>query len=75
MAMANVAEIDVAVLSGINKRTLVGGTLIDTAPIAAQVGISRGQLADSLQRLLAKSYVVVSGSTASISPRGHASLA
>ena len=75
MAMSSTSEFDTAVLGEINQRTLVGGALIDTAPIAAQVGISRGQLSDSLERLRAKSYVVLgAGETASITPMGHASL-
>ena len=76
MAMRSTSEIDAAVLAKINQRTLVGGTAIDIGPIAEQVGISAGQLADSIQRLRQRGLVTSGpgGGTASITPEGHAQL-
>jgi DNA-binding GntR family transcriptional regulator len=68
-------QIDLAVLAEINKRTLVSGKPIDTAPIAEAVGVSADQLAQSIKRLHARGYVVTAaGPSASITPAGHESL-
>ena len=71
-ALTSNANIDTAVLGQINQRTLVGGTAIETAPIAQQVEISAEQLRASLDRLLSRRHITVEGSRASITPEGHA---
>lgn len=65
-------EIDAWVLGQVNQRTLVGGTAIETAPIAEQVDISSDQLSDSLDRLRSRGHITLEGTSASISPKGHA---
>lgn len=71
-ALTTDVEIDVAVLGQINQRTLVGGTAIETAPIAQQVSISAAQLSASLGRLQARRHIALDGAKASITPEGHA---
>ena len=71
MTVLGHGEIDTAVLGQINQRTLVGGTAIETAPIAEQVGISAEQLTASLARLVSRGAIIVEGTRASITPEGH----
>lgn len=66
------AGIDAVVLGEINQRTLVGGTAIETGPIARDANLSPEQLRGSLHRLVARGRITVDGSRASITPEGHA---
>lgn len=73
-AMRSNMDIDAEVLGQINQRTLVGGTAIETAPIAEQIEISSEQLSGSLDRLRSRGHITLEGTKASISGEGHAKI-